>query len=35
MFLLIANFAPIWNTLIDGFGNYDPGNGRYRRMCLK
>jgi hypothetical protein len=27
--LLIAKFAPVWNTLVDGFGNHDPGAGRY------
>ncbi|MBE1423977.1 hypothetical protein H4684_000601 [Desulfomicrobium macestii] len=27
--LLIAKFSPIWNTLIDGFGNHDPGKGRH------
>ena len=27
--LLISHFAPLWNTLIDGFGNHDPGKGRY------
>ena len=27
--LLIAKFAPIWNKLIDGFGNHDPDKGRY------
>ena len=27
--LLIAKFAPIWNVLVDGFGNHDPGSGRY------
>lgn len=27
--LLIAKFLPIWNSLIDGFGNHDPG-GRYK-----
>ena len=26
--LLIARFAPVWNKLIDGFGNHDPGRGR-------
>lgn len=31
--LLIANFAPIWNSIIDGFGNHDPGRGRYEGMC--
>jgi len=30
--LLIAKFTPIWNTLIDGFGNHDPGRGRYEGM---
>jgi hypothetical protein len=27
--LLIAKFSPIWNKVIDGFGNHDPGKGRY------
>jgi len=27
--LLIAHFAPVWNQLIDGFGNHDPGSKRY------
>lgn len=30
--LLIATFSPLWNTLIDGFGNHDPGGGRYEGM---
>ncbi len=30
--LLIAWFSPIWNTLIDGFGNHDPGSGRYNGL---
>ena len=30
--LLIAKFAPLWNRLIDGFGNHDPGAGRYEGM---
>ena len=33
--LLIAKFAPIWNKLIDGFGNHDPGKGRYQGMRSK
>ncbi len=33
--LLIAKFAPIWNKLIDGFGNHDPGKGRYEGMRSK
>lgn len=27
--LLIEMFRPIWNMTIDGFGNHDPGSGRY------
>jgi Eco29kI restriction endonuclease len=27
--LLIAKFQPVWNNLIDGFGNHDPGRGRH------
>lgn len=27
--LLIARFRPIWNRALDGFGNHDPGKGRY------
>lgn len=27
--LLIAKFDPLWNKLIDGFGNPDPGKGRH------
>mgnify|MGYP003385317588 CR=1 FL=1 len=30
--LLIAHFSPVWNSLIDGFGNHDPGKGRYNGM---
>lgn len=26
--LMIAHFAPLWNTSIDGFGNHNPGGGR-------
>ena len=25
---LIDHFTPAWNTVIDGFGNHDPGSGR-------
>ena len=28
---LIRRYQPIWNTLIDGFGNHDPGKGRYEQ----
>ena len=30
--LLIERFKPIWNQLIDGFGNHDPGSGRYNQQ---
>lgn len=25
---LLNHFRPLWNTVIDGFGNHDPGRGR-------
>ena len=30
--LLIARFSPLWNQMIDGFGNHDPGSGRYGQL---
>jgi hypothetical protein len=30
--LLIGKFAPVWNKIIEGFGNHDPGNGRYQGL---
>lgn len=30
--LLISKFSPVWNKLIDGFGNHDPGKGRHKGM---
>lgn len=30
--LLIEMFSPIWNRLIEGFGNHDPGKGRYQQQ---
>lgn len=27
--LLIEKFAPVWNRVLDGFGNHDPGKGRH------
>ena len=30
--MLIEMFSPIWNKLIDGFGNHDPGEGRYNQQ---
>lgn len=29
--LLIEMFRPLWNLTIDGFGNHDPGSGRYNQ----
>lgn len=26
---LIETYTPLWNSCIDGFGNHDPGSGRY------
>lgn len=26
---LIRQYRPVWNSCIDGFGNHDPGSGRY------
>ena len=28
---LIRKYQPIWNALLDGFGNHDPGSGRYQQ----
>ncbi|MBL4616815.1 MAG: Eco29kI family restriction endonuclease [Robiginitomaculum sp.] len=28
---LIRLFRPLWNTEVDGFGNHDPGKGRYNQ----
>lgn len=30
--LIIARFTPVWNSLIDGFGNHNPGKGRHAGM---
>lgn len=30
--LLITMYAPLWNRLLDGFGNHDPGSGRYNQQ---
>ena len=29
--LLIKRFEPLWNRVMDGFGNHDPGKGRYEQ----
>lgn len=29
--LLIERFSPLWNVILDGFGNHNPGSGRYRQ----
>jgi hypothetical protein len=28
----INRYQPIWNSCIDGFGNHDPGSGRYNQV---
>ncbi len=28
---LIQWHRPLWNTTLDGFGNHDPGRGRYQQ----
>lgn len=28
--LIIQLFRPLWNVVVDGFGNHDPGGGRYQ-----
>jgi hypothetical protein len=30
--LLIAHFKPVWNLYLEGFGNHDPGAGRYEGL---
>jgi len=30
--LLIEMFSPLWNMAMDGFGNHDPGSGRYNQQ---
>ncbi len=30
--LLIAHFKPLWNLYLEGFGNHDPGAGRYNGL---
>jgi hypothetical protein len=33
--LLITRFSPLWNLLLDGFGNHDPGAGRHNGLVPK
>ena len=28
---LIRGYKPLWNSVVDGFGNHDPGAGRYNQ----
>ncbi len=30
--MLIERFQPVWNRVLDGFGNHDPGKGRYNQQ---
>ena len=29
--LMIANYRPLWNHVVSGFGNHDPGSTRYNQ----
>ncbi len=29
--LMVKRFSPLWNVAVDGFGNHDPGKGRYKQ----
>lgn len=31
----VALYKPLWNSLIDGFGNHAPGGGREKQVCSK
>ena len=33
--LLIKRFKPLWNVVVDGFGNHNPGRGRHQGMKPK
>jgi hypothetical protein len=33
--LLISRYAPIWNLSVPGFGNHNPGKGRYQGMVSR
>jgi len=30
--LLIDQFSPVWNRVLDGFGNHTPGTGRFKQQ---
>jgi hypothetical protein len=30
--VLIERFKPVWNSILDGFGNHNPGSGRHQSM---
>lgn len=30
--LMITKFSPLWNLFVEGFGNHDPGKGRYEGL---
>lgn len=31
--VLIAEYQPMWNVVVDRFGNNDPGRGRWNQRC--
>ena len=32
--VMIEKFEPVWNRVLDGFGNHDPGSGRHSGKML-
>ncbi len=30
---LLRDLRPVWNAMVDGFGNHDPGEGRYKSLA--
>lgn len=30
--MMISKFVPVWNRVVDGYGNHDPGKGRYQQQ---
>lgn len=33
--LMLGRYRPLWNSVVDGFGNHDPGSGRYEQERSK
>ncbi|GAA3304930.1 hypothetical protein GCM10020295_57340 [Streptomyces cinereospinus] len=30
---MIRHYRPVWNTVVDGFGNHNPGVGRFDKQA--